>query len=61
MTKHPTSAVGQSTHVVTQTVVPDTFWPDGSPVSNWSKATQTAPGKREPASADTTFSPAIAA
>lgn len=59
MTKHPTSA-GQGAHVVTS-VVPDTCWPDGSPVSNWSKATQTIPGKREPASAEPTFSPARAA
>ena len=26
--------------------VPETVWPDGSRVSDWSKATGTAPGKR---------------
>ena len=58
MAKHPAGAHAHSTQVVQPPVVPEAFWPDGSPVSNWSKATQTMPGKRESAAADTTFSPA---
>ena len=30
--------------------MPETVWPDGSPVSNWSKATRPAPGRRVPES-----------
>ena len=56
MTRQHTGADRQSTHVVKPSVVPETCWPDGSPVSNWSKATQTLPGKRELTAADATFS-----
>jgi hypothetical protein len=28
--------------------IPETNWPDGTPVSAWSKATGTMPGKRAP-------------